>query len=244
MVIRQSGVEGFTTTESDNKLHHRRSIRLADHDYSAEGGCFITIITQSRVCLFGEVTNGEVRLNEFGKIVYEEWFRSTDIRHEIELNMDEFVVMPNHIHGIVIINDDQGRGDRPVAPTKPIGPPPKSIGAFVAGYKSAVTKRINILRNTPGVAVWQRNYYDPSRKERLPSTNEGQEGRKDRGTSSLLNAITSTLPITSIQIPSIGTRILNTNNLPKISKKSPKKRSTHAIFLLIQFISTGWMFEN
>ena len=147
-------------TESDKSLHHRRSIRLAVYDYSAEGGYYITIVTQGRVSLFGDVIDGDVRLNEYGKIVWEEWFKSTDIRHEIELNMDEFVVMPNHIHGIVIINDDHGRGDRPVAPTKPIGPPPKSIGAFVAGYKSAVTKRINILRNTPGVAVWQRNYYE------------------------------------------------------------------------------------
>ena len=147
-------------TESSKKLHHRRSIRLADYDYSAEGGYFITIVTQGRVSLFGEVINSEMQLNDYGKIVYEEWFRSTNIRHEIELDMNEFVVMPNHIHGIVYIIDDQGRGDRPVAPTKPIGPPPKSIGAFVAGYKSAVTIRINNLRNTPGVAVWQRNYYD------------------------------------------------------------------------------------
>jgi REP element-mobilizing transposase RayT len=160
METRQSGVEGYAMTEQNKQLHHRRSIRLADYDYSAEGGYFITIVTQGRACLFGEVIDGVMQLNDYGKIVWDEWFRSTDIRHEIELNMDEFVVMPNHIHGIVIINDDQGRGDRPVAPTKPIGPPPKSIGAFVAGYKSAVTKRINILRNTPGVAVWQRNYYD------------------------------------------------------------------------------------
>jgi REP element-mobilizing transposase RayT len=160
METRQSGVEGCAMTESDKKLHHRRSIRLADYDYSAEGGYYITIVTQGRVCLFGEVIDGNMHLNDFGKIVWEEWFRSTNIRHEIELDMDEFVVMPNHIHGIVYIIDDQGRGDRPVAPTKPTGPPPKSIGSFVAGYKSAVTKRINILRNTPAFPVWQRNYYD------------------------------------------------------------------------------------
>ena len=116
METRQSGVEGYAMTESVKKLHHRRSIRLADHDYSAEGGYFITIVTQGRTWVFGEVTDGAMKLNDFGKIVYEEWFRSTDIRHEIELNMDEFVVMLNHIHGIVIINDDQGRGDRPCRP--------------------------------------------------------------------------------------------------------------------------------
>lgn len=143
-----------------SKFHHRRSIRLADYDYSAEGGYFITIVTQGRINLFGEIVDGNMRLNEFGKVVWEEWFKSTSIRHEIELDMDEFVVMPNHIHGIVYINDDRGRGDRPVAPTKPVGPPPKSIGAFVAGLKSSTTKRINALRNTPGASLWQRNYYE------------------------------------------------------------------------------------
>jgi hypothetical protein len=139
--------------KTNRKPHHRRSIRLAGYDYASEGGYYITIVTKGRVCLFGEVINGEMQLNDFGRIVHEEWFRSTVIRHEIELDMDEFVVMPNHIHGIVWINDDRGRGDRPVAPTKPVGPPPKSIGAFVAGLKSSVTKRINVLRNTPGASV-------------------------------------------------------------------------------------------
>ncbi|MBA3074352.1 MAG: transposase [Anaerolineae bacterium] len=146
--------------KTNRKPHHRRTIRLAGHDYASEGGYFITIVTHGRLCLFGEVINGEMQLNNFGRIVHEEWFKSTSIRHEIELVMDEFVVMPNHIHGIIWINDDRGRGDRPVARTKPVGPPPKSIGAFVAGFKSSATKRINALRNTPGASLWQRNYYE------------------------------------------------------------------------------------
>ena len=89
------------------KLHLRRSIRLAGYDYASEGGYFITIVTKGRVCLFGEVINGEMQINDFGKIVYEEWFRSKEIRQEIELDMDEFVVMPNHIHGIMQIINDQ-----------------------------------------------------------------------------------------------------------------------------------------
>ena len=89
-------------------------------------------------------------------IARDEWIKSTAIRFEIEL--DEFVVMPNHFHGIVVI---QGRGDRPVAPMehRP-GPQPRSIGALVAGFKSAVTKNINEIRTTPGLPVWQRNYYE------------------------------------------------------------------------------------
>jgi REP element-mobilizing transposase RayT len=96
-------------------------------------------------------------LNEYGEIVREEWLKSSEIRSEIRLG--EYVFMPNHFHAIVYIvdNRDSRRDDRPVAPT---GPTPQSIGALIAGFKSAVTKRINTIRNTPGIAVWQRNYYE------------------------------------------------------------------------------------
>ena len=142
--------------------HHRRSIRLRNYDYSQTGAYFITLCTQNRECLFGEIIVGangvrpKMILNEYGMIARDEWIKSAAIRFEIEL--DEFVVMPNHFHGIVVIH---GRGDRPVAPTeyRP-GPQPKSIGALVAGFKSAVTKRINQIRKTPGIPVWQRNFYD------------------------------------------------------------------------------------
>jgi putative transposase len=73
----------------------------------------------------------------------------------LEIELDEFVVMPNHFHGIVIFH---GRGDRPVAPTT--GPQPKSIGSLMAGFKSAATKRINELRQIHRFPVWQRNYYE------------------------------------------------------------------------------------
>jgi len=89
------------------EIHHRRSIRLKGYDYSQPGAYFITICTHERECLFGEIVNNEMVLNDYGKIVYEEWFLSAKIRNEIELYENEFVVMPNHIHGIVwiIAND-------------------------------------------------------------------------------------------------------------------------------------------
>jgi REP element-mobilizing transposase RayT len=147
--------------KTNRKPHHRRSIRLAGYDYASEGGYYVTIVTQGRACLFGEVVDGEMRLNDFGRIVHEEWYRTAKLRPNVEILEDEFVVMPNHVHGIVWIEDDgRGRGDRPVAPTKPIGPTPKSIGSFVGGFKSSVTKRINALRYTPGAPIWQRNYYE------------------------------------------------------------------------------------
>ena len=144
-------------------IHHRCSIRLKGYDYSRAGFYFITICTQNWQHLFGEIADGEMILNDAGRIAYNEWVRTPEIRSEIQLG--EFVVMPNHFHGIVKIC----RGDRPVAPalvaptispSAPAGPKPKSIGSFMSGFKSSVTKQINRLHNTPGVPVWQRNYYE------------------------------------------------------------------------------------
>lgn len=143
-------------------LHHRRSIRLADYDYSAEGGYYITIVTQGRVCLFGEVIDGIVQLNEFGKIVWEEWYRTAKLRPNVELMEDEFVVMPNHVHGIIWLNDLPGRGAARCALTGgQYGVMnPDSLPVIVRAFKSAATNRINLLRGSPGVSIWQRNYYE------------------------------------------------------------------------------------
>ena len=168
-------------------LPHRKHLRLSGFDYASEGAYFITVVTQNREPLFGEIIHDEMVLSEFGRIVEEEWLRSASIRTEIELGA--YVVMPNHFHGIVHIfeihNSDHqpdmqpndiesivgayghtplkiGTGDRLVAPTRnyPHGPKPKSLGALIAGFKSSVTTRINTLRGTPDTPVWQRNYYD------------------------------------------------------------------------------------
>ena len=135
----------------------RKSSRLKGYDYAQPGAYFVTLCTQDRTCLFGDVCAGKMRLNAFGKIVADEWVKTAEIRDEIDL--DEWVVMPNHFHGILVI----GRGDRPVAPTKSvaaIGPQSRSVAAAIAGFKSAATKRINTLRGTPGMPVWQRNYHE------------------------------------------------------------------------------------
>jgi REP element-mobilizing transposase RayT len=103
-----------------------------------------------------------MRVNSNGKIAHEEWLRSREIRKEIGL--DVFVVMPNHIHGIVYIYDDvvgaTSRSPLPKRDHHPHGPSPKSLGSLVAGFKSSVAKRINSLKHTPGSPVWQRNYYE------------------------------------------------------------------------------------
>ena len=144
-----------------SETHRRLSLRLKGYDYARPGAYFVTICTHDRVCLFGEVVEGEVVPDIFGSIVQEEWFRSADIRQEIELRPDEFVVMPNHLHGIVWIIH-AGVSMTPVGAhgRAPLRRAPRSLGAFVAGFKSAATRRINARRGTPGTVVWQRNYYE------------------------------------------------------------------------------------
>ncbi|WP_373497934.1 transposase [Desulfococcus sp.] len=150
---------------------NRRSIRLQGYDYSQAGAYFVTTCTQNRECLFGHIVDGEMRLKDAGKIVADEWMKTATIRHEIEL--DEWVVMPNHFHGIVVIAGDPvgAHGRAPLrhirAPLPPpdaaermLRRPPKSLGSLVAGFKSAVTIRVNELRKTPGAKLWQRNYWE------------------------------------------------------------------------------------
>jgi len=149
------------------KPRRKNSLRLHGYDYSAVGAYFVTIVTWQREMLFGEIVAGEtpeggqVVLNEMGKIVRDEWERTPQIRREVELGA--YVVMPNHLHGVVIINDNDdvyAVGATGRSPLRPHGPKPKSLGAIMAGFKSSVTKRINTLHNSPGVPVWQRNYHD------------------------------------------------------------------------------------
>ncbi len=142
--------------------HHRRSIRLPEYDYAQPGAYFITVCTHQRACLFGEIVDGEIRLSEMGHMVRDKWKKTQQIRSEIEL--DQFVIMPNHFHAIIWIHD--GRGTARRAPTgeptyeqfgKPVA---GSIPTIVRAFKSAVTRQINFHRNTPGMPVWQRNYYE------------------------------------------------------------------------------------
>jgi len=85
----------------DPNIHHRRSIRLRGYDYSEDGWYAITICTQGHKCLFGKFANGQIELYEYGYIIDECWkwlARQYDYVH-----LDEYVVMPNHLHGIIII---------------------------------------------------------------------------------------------------------------------------------------------
>jgi putative transposase len=148
--------------------HHRKSIRLQGYDYSSSGAYFITLCVHQKQHLLGEIVGGKMQLNEYGKIVQEEWHKSSKIRKEIKL--DVFVVMPNHVRGIVwILPPDTltpNVGAQDLAPLRitenrsQLVRQKKSLGSFVAGFKMAVTKRINELRHLPGTPVWQRNYHE------------------------------------------------------------------------------------
>jgi REP element-mobilizing transposase RayT len=141
----------------DPSKHHRRSVRLRTWDYTNSAAYFITTCTLGRQLLFGDIHDGEMILNPLGEAVADEWLISARMRSEIIL--DEWGVMPNHFHGIVVID----QGDQPVAPTPATSKStliPKSLGAMVSGFKAGSAKRVNQLRGTRGISVWQRSFYD------------------------------------------------------------------------------------
>jgi putative transposase len=132
--------------EFDPKKHHRRSIRIKEYDYTQPGGYFITIVTHQRDCLFGEIINEKMQLNALGIIVNECWRAIPN--HFPNIEFGAYVVMPNHVHGIIVINENGMATDSsPFVGTRhasplPRGVKPRSISAMVGSFKLAVTKRI------------------------------------------------------------------------------------------------------
>jgi REP element-mobilizing transposase RayT len=149
------------TDRYDPEIHHRRSIRLKGYEYSRAGGYFVTICAHDREHLFGDIVDGEMRLNDNGRIVEEWWRRSAT--HFPGVDIDRYITMPNHFHGIVII---VGAGSvRPDAGTpkpKESGepPPPPTLGKIIGYFKYQSAKGVNALRCSPGIPVWQRSYFE------------------------------------------------------------------------------------
>jgi REP element-mobilizing transposase RayT len=162
--------------QPDNR--HRRSIRLSGYDYGQSNTYFVTIVAGQRQCLFGEIRDGDVRLYVAGQIVREEWLKTARLRPCVRI--DEFVVMPNHFHGILaVLKENEGMARHEVmarhrgmarheegmarhAPTvREFGrPAAASLASIIGAFKSAVARRINSSKATPGAPVWQRNLYE------------------------------------------------------------------------------------
>ncbi len=166
--------------------HHRRSIRLKDYDYSREGAYYVTIVAQNRLCLFGDVTNAEMILNDAGEMLQSQWFALPERFPNVDL--DEFVIMPNHFHGIIVITDKgaitnraitRGRATTRVAPTDGtrVGAPlvgaqsdrdknhDPILGEIVGAWKSITTdeyiRGVHELNWQPfDRKLWQRNYWE------------------------------------------------------------------------------------
>lgn len=127
----------------DPQKHHRRSIRIKGYDYTQTGVYFITIVTYHREPLFGEIVDSEMRLSPMGQIAEEHWRAIPNHFPNVELGM--YVIMPNHVHGIIIITD--GSRDTPWrVPTENIEkfgkPVSGSLATIIRQYKSSVTYRI------------------------------------------------------------------------------------------------------
>ncbi len=171
----------------DPNIHHRKSIRLRGYDYSQAGAYFVTIVTFQRAGLFGDIVKAEMVLNETGKIIQKWW---DDIPHHFPgVETGAFVIMPNHVHGIIIIHDRRGAVPAPLlAPfvsggenqggnvlndneqggetlsgeTPPLQTKKPTLGQIVAYFKYKSTKEINALDGAGVVTqLWQRNYLVP-----------------------------------------------------------------------------------
>ena len=134
----------------------RRGIRLPDHNYASPGAYFITVCTRNRDCLLGEIRDGRPCLSPAGEVISAVW-RDIPL-HFAVVEQDAFEIMPNHVHGIIVIH---GRGTACRAPTADFGQPVAgSIPTIVRSFKAEATRRINTFRRTPGAPVWQRGYYE------------------------------------------------------------------------------------
>lgn len=141
------------------RKHHRRSVRLRGYDYSQEGTYFVTICTHQRQALFGDITaNADMITNPLGDIAREEWENTTTHRPYVEV--DSYVIMPNHTHAIIVIDKEGMARHAPTQTPKFSHPLKGALGTIVGAYKATVTKHIHRLHNTPEEIIWQRGFHD------------------------------------------------------------------------------------
>ena len=145
----------------------RKQLRLSQYDYSQNGCYYITICSYQRECIFGEVINSKMVLNDLGKLI-ETYWRNLPKRFP-NISVTPYIVMPNHLHGIIIIDQTAALGCGKPHPYAPESTPTMnqraSIGndglfGIIRTFKSSTTTAANRIYETPGRKLWQRNYYD------------------------------------------------------------------------------------
>jgi putative transposase len=164
-----------TVTRDQDEIHvigrtekERKRLWLKEYDYSQPGAYFVTICTKDRVCRFGKIVDGEMRANGLAAVVQSCW---NDLpNHFPNVQLDEFVIMPNHVHGVIILLDDMVGADSGLhnigcstvgsRHASTLHGPRNALGNVVGSFKSALTKRINEMNGTGGAPFWQRGYYD------------------------------------------------------------------------------------
>ena len=139
----------------DPDKHGRRSVRLPGYDYSQPGAYFVTVCARDRECLFGDVLDGEMTFNDAGRIINECWHDLPD--HYPYVALDAFVLMPNHIHAVILIMDTVGAGLKPARTRREER---HALPEIVRGFKTFSARRINLAIGRTGQPVWQRNYYE------------------------------------------------------------------------------------
>jgi putative transposase len=167
----------MSKSKFDPKKHHRKSIRSQGYDYSQAGAYYVTIVTQGRECLFGEIIDREMYLGEYGEIVQKWWNEIPN--HFPNVDLGAFIIMPNHVHGIIFITTER-RGEvlspyespdtnildlytKPSTnqgrETLPLRKP--TLGQIVAYFKYQSTKEMNRIETDKAITkFWQKNYYE------------------------------------------------------------------------------------
>jgi putative transposase len=164
----------------DPEIHHRRSIRLRGYDYSQPGGYYVTLCAQGKKHLFGRIVEGEMQRNELGDYIARCW--QWLARQYPYVELDEWVVMPNHLHGIIVITgtgvsgsalavpNGRSGGGSPTAPTVQNGKSGggsrtaptkcKPLGRLVGAFKTVSAHHFNEVHGTPSSQLWQRDFYE------------------------------------------------------------------------------------
>ena len=161
----------------DPRKHHRRSLRLKGYDYTSEGAYYVTIVTQGRECLFGEIIDDEMYLNHYGEIV-QKWWNEISVRFP-NVEAGAFVIVPNHVHGNIFITEDRmgevlSTHENPNSKNQNVnvgetynqgGETPllrkPTLGQIVAYFKYQSTKEMNKIETEKAITkFWQKNYYE------------------------------------------------------------------------------------